>query len=86
MLALNARIHLLSNDGERTIEAGQVFTIEPGFYFIPMLLAPYREGADSSHFDWPTIDRLGRFGGIRVEDNIHVTNNGPENLTRAVLP
>ncbi|MEW6734643.1 MAG: Xaa-Pro dipeptidase [Acidobacteriota bacterium] len=69
----------------RTIEAGQVFTIEPGFYFIPMLLEPYRQGEESKHFNWPLIDRLSRFGGIRIEDNIHVTQSGPENLTRAVL-
>jgi Xaa-Pro dipeptidase len=69
----------------RMIEPGQVFTIEPGFYFIPMLLEPFREGNESSHFNWPLIDRLSKLGGIRVEDNIHVTPQGPENLTRASL-
>jgi Xaa-Pro dipeptidase len=69
----------------RTIEAGQVFTIEPGFYFIPMLLEPFRQGEQSQYFDWQAIDRLSKLGGIRVEDDIHVTPNGPENLTRAVL-
>lgn len=69
----------------RTIEAGQVFTIEPGFYFIPMLLAPFRNGDDRHHFDWATIDRLMPLGGIRIEDNIHVTVDGPEDLTRAFL-
>lgn len=69
----------------RNIEKGQVFTIEPGFYFIPMLLEPYRNSSDQALFDWKTIDRLTPLGGIRIEDNIHVTDEGPENLTRAVL-
>ncbi len=69
----------------RKIESGHVFTIEPGFYFIPMLLEPYRSGADQTLFDWQTIDRLTPLGGIRIEDNIHVIDEGAENLTRAVL-
>ncbi|MBL8152028.1 MAG: M24 family metallopeptidase [Blastocatellia bacterium] len=66
----------------RNIEIGQVFTIEPGFYFIPMLLEPFRNGADSHLFDWEKIDRLTKLGGIRIEDNLHVTKDGAENLTR----
>lgn len=69
----------------RKIESGHVFTIEPGFYFIPMLLEPYRSGSDQALFDWQTIDRLTPLGGIRIEDNIFVTDKGAENLTRAVL-
>lgn len=66
----------------RNIEIGQVFTIEPGFYFIPMLLEPFRNAADSHLFDWEKIDRLTKLGGIRIEDNLHVTKDGAENLTR----
>ena len=66
----------------RTIEPGMVFTIEPGLYFIEMLLRPFRAGSDADAFDWTLIDRLTPFGGIRVEDNILVTEDAGRNLTR----
>ena len=69
----------------RTIEPGHVFTIEPGLYFIPLLLRPFRTGSDAAAFDWDTIDALSPLGGVRVEDNVVVTDSGPRNLTREYL-
>jgi Xaa-Pro dipeptidase len=70
----------------RTIEAGHVFTIEPGLYFIEMLLRDFRTGEHSERFNWTLIDELAPLGGIRVEDNVVVTESGHRNLTRAHLP
>jgi len=66
----------------RTLETGQVLTIEPGIYFIDTLLAQLKQSAMSGDVDWDRLDRLKRFGGIRIEDNLVVTEDGAENLTR----
>ena len=70
----------------RLIEERQLFTIEPGLYFIPMLLEPFREGRSRESFDWPLIDRLLPCGGIRIEDNVFVERNGNRNITREAIP
>lgn len=66
----------------RTIESGQVFTIEPGVYFIPMLLDPLRSGSSADAYNWRVIDELMPCGGIRIEDNVVVSAGGCSNLTR----
>jgi Xaa-Pro dipeptidase len=66
----------------RTIEGAQVFTIEPGFYFIDPLLAELRASKESKHINWDKVDAFRKFGGIRIEDDVAVTDNGQENLTR----
>jgi Xaa-Pro dipeptidase len=69
----------------RPIEPRHLFTIEPGIYFIPMLLRPFRTGEHAAAFDWDAIDALTPLGGVRVEDNVLVTASGPRNLTRERL-
>jgi Xaa-Pro dipeptidase len=64
------------------IEVGQVFTIEPGIYFIDALLAPLRADERARLVDWGVVDELRPFGGIRIEDNVLVEAGGLRNLTR----
>ena len=66
----------------RVLEPGMVLTIEPGLYFIESLLAPWREGAFSQHFDWARIEAMKPYGGIRIEDNVVMYADRIENMTR----
>lgn len=66
----------------RPIENRQVFTIEPGLYFIPMLLKSLREGEHASAINWSKVETFLPYGGIRIEDNIAMLGDKPVNLTR----
>lgn len=66
----------------RMVEPGQVFTIEPGLYFIPSLLAELKSSPQSKYINWGRVEELAMYGGIRVEDNIIVHASHNENMTR----
>lgn len=60
----------------RTLAEGMVFTIEPGLYFIDHLLQEAKAGAHADALDWAAVEALAPFGGIRIEDDVHVTAEG----------
>ena len=70
---------------DRPLEPGHVVTVEPGIYFVPSLLRDreLRERHGDT-VDWERTDRMMDFGGIRIEDNVLVTEDGYEVLTADV--
>lgn len=66
----------------RVLEAGNVLTIEPGLYFIEPLLRQWQENGDAAAVNWDRVEALKPYGGIRIEDNVVVTETGSNNLTR----
>ena len=66
----------------RPLAQDMVITVEPGLYFIPMLLE--NKQVDGAPIDWSLVNLLTPFGGIRIEDNVRIlpAGAGVENLTR----
>lgn len=66
----------------RPLEKDMVITIEPGLYFIPMLLDKMQAEIPQHGCDMSLIKRLMPYGGIRIEDNVVVKDDVSVNLTR----
>lgn len=66
----------------RTLQPGMVVTIEPGLYFIGMLLDELRATAAAADVHWDRVEAFMPYGGIRIEDDVQCTTGAPLNLTR----
>ena len=59
--------------------------MEPGIYFVPALLRdPELRARHRDAVDWDRAERMLGFGGIRIEDDVLVTEDAPEVLTADV--
>ncbi len=67
----------------RKLEAGMLITVEPGVYFIDALLGPaLADPAQSRFLAADVLERFRDLGGVRIEDDVLVTEGGAMNLTR----
>ena len=61
----------------RRLKTGFVLTVEPGLYFIPPLIDQWRsEGRHEAFIDYEAVEDYKGFGGIRIEDDVLVTDDG----------
>ena len=61
----------------KELQPGYVVTVEPGIYFIPALIDKWKGEKKFTQFiDYEKIEEYRDFGGIRIEDNVLVTEDG----------
>ncbi|MCH7770743.1 MAG: aminopeptidase P family protein [Bacteroidetes bacterium] len=61
----------------KSLSTGNVFTIEPGIYFIQVLIDQWKGDNKFPEFiNYDRVDDYRDFGGIRIEDDILVTEDG----------
>ena len=70
----------------KKLESGFCITVEPGIYFIPELFNQWKKEKKHSNFiNYDKFEKYLDFGGIRIEDNILITNDKSENLSDFII-
>jgi len=69
----------------RRLQSGFILTVEPGCYFIPALIDQWKaEGQHTEFINYAEVEKYKDFGGIRIEDDVLVTDTGYKVLGKAV--
>jgi Xaa-Pro aminopeptidase len=70
---------------DRPLQTGMVVTIEPGFYQVPQILAdPVRRRTYQDCVNWQRLADFADVRGIRIEDDVLITETGCEVLTQSL--
>ena len=69
----------------KTLKPGFVVTDEPGIYFIPTLIDLWKaEGKFKEFINYDKLETYKDFGGIRIEDDLLITEDGCRILGRPI--
>ncbi len=69
----------------KTLEPGFVITVEPGIYFIPELIDRWKaKQKNSQYVNYELVEAYRDFGGIRIEDDVLVTETGHRVLGKKI--
>ena len=71
----------------RRLQVGMVMTDEPGIYFIPAYIAKWKaEGINRDFINFDKLEPYMNFGGIRIEDDLLITETGNRILGKRRIP
>lgn len=71
----------------RRLEKGFVVTDEPGIYFIPALIDDWKsQGLHKDFINYEMLETYKDFGGIRIEDDLLITDDGCRFLGKERIP
>jgi len=69
----------------KALQKGHVMTVEPGIYFVPDLIDQWKAAGKFTEFiNYNAVEEFRNAGGIRIEDDVLVTENGHRVLGKPI--